>query len=209
MTSAPLLRASDLACFALWAATYLLILRRGFLDRASGMPLGALAPAIAWEAIFGVLRPTRDLPPFAVPAWFALDALLLVQFFRHGLARQRGRAGAGWFVARTAAVLAGAFAIEYAATLDAHDADGVVSGFAVNVVMSLAFLAMLERREDLRGQSMGVALTKLGGTAATVPHALAMHGALRSLRTFMVLSLACDVAYAVLLHRAFRRTRER
>jgi hypothetical protein len=199
------LRAGDVLAAVLWCATYLLVLRRSALDQVSGMPLPALAAAFAWETIFGVVRPTLGLPPVVVPAWLSIDALLLVQYVRYGAAVRRANARAvAWFAACTGAALVVALALEYACILDTGDRDGVVSGFAVNVVMSLAFLAMLAQRPDLRGQSVSIALAKLAGTAATIPHALALHGALWSLRTFVVVTIASDVAYLVLLDRACR-----
>jgi hypothetical protein len=204
----PVLRAGDVLAAVLWCTTYLLVLRRSALDQVSGMPLPALATAFAWETIYGVVRPTLGLPPLVVPAWLAIDVLLLVQYLRCGAAacRRSARAHAHadtWFVACTGAALLAALALEYACIVDTNDRDGVVSGFAVNVVMSLAFLAMLTR-PDLRGQSVPIALAKLVGTAATIPHALALHGALLSLRAFVVVTVGADVAYLVLLDRACR-----
>jgi hypothetical protein len=203
---ADVFRATDLASSILWSATYVLILRRGFLDKTSGVPLLALASAITWELIFAVVRPTPGLPPFVVPVWFVLDAGIVYQYLLYGSAP---RPRAGWnacatFYATFTAALAGAFGLEYAIVLDWGDRDGVYSGFAVNVVMSLAFLAMLARRRDVRGQSMYIALGKLTGTAITIPHAYALHGALASLRVFMGVSFLGDVAYAVLLDRRCR-----
>jgi hypothetical protein len=199
------LRAADVLGGALWCATYILILRRSRIDQAPGIPLAALAPAFAWETIFGVLRPTHALPPAVVPAWLFLDALLLGLYLRHGVASQRARGGAAaGVVARTAASVLCAGALEWAYVIGAKDRDGATSGFAVNAVMSLAFVDMLHRRRDIRGQSMYVAVAKLAGSAATIPHAIILHGASPSLRVFIALSLLCDAAYAVFLHRACR-----
>jgi len=35
-----------------WTLTYLIIIRRGFIDKSYGMPLAALSANISWEAIF-------------------------------------------------------------------------------------------------------------------------------------------------------------
>lgn len=192
-------QATDVASGILWSATYLLILRRGFLDRTSGVPLLALAAAITWELIFAVVRPTPTLPPFVVPVWLAIDSCLLYQHLRHDSPVR----------AVSLAALAAAFALQYAVVVDLGDVDGVWSGFAVNVVMSLAFLAMLERRRSARGQSMYIAIGKMVGSAITIPHAYALHGSLWSLRAFMGVTLVGDVAYAVLLARQCRGERIR
>lgn len=195
--------AADLAGGALWALTYLLLVRRAFLDRTCGVPLPALAAAVTWELIYGVVRPTPGLPPLVVPAWLALDALIVAQYLRYGAA-ERGDAARAWFFVRVGAALAVAFVVQHACIVDWGDRDGVYSGFAVNVVMSLSFLARLDRRADVRGQSLYIALGKLLGTAVTIPHAYALHGELGSLRAFMAVTLAGDVAYAVLLARRCR-----
>jgi hypothetical protein len=194
---------ADLASGFLWAVTYVLVIRRGSLDRTSGMPLAALASALAWELIHAVVRPTPVLPRFVVPVWLAIDAGIVHQYLRYG-SDERPRTAEAWFYARFAAALAGAFALEYAVILDWGDRDGAYSGFAVNVIMSLAFIAMLERRRDVRGQSMYIALGKLAGSAIAIPHAYVLHGALWSLRAFMAATLIGDVGYAVLLHRRCR-----
>jgi hypothetical protein len=199
-------RVLDLTGCSLWAATYLLVIRRGSLDRASGVPLLAVASNVAWELIYTVARRTPALPVFVVPAWFLVDAAILHQYLRYGDARRRrpAEATATRFYARVAAAVAVAFALEYAVILDLADRDGICSGFAVNVVCSLAFVAMIERRRDARGQSMYIALAKLVGTAIMIPHAYALHGALWSIRAFMGVTLLGDVAYAALLHRQLR-----
>jgi hypothetical protein len=198
--------ATDLAGGALWGATYLLILRRGARDRTSGVPLLALASAFAWELLFGVVRPTAKLPPFVVPVWLSLDACILYQFLRYRTAASTRRARALRCAGVLAAVL-GALGIEHALVVDLGDLDGVWSGFAVNAVMSAAFVARLARRREVGGQSMAIALAKLAGSAFTVPHALALHGSMASLRTFIAVTLAMDVAYVVQLHRTCRSRR--
>jgi hypothetical protein len=197
--------ALDLAGCFLWAVTYVLVIRRGSLDRASGAPLLALASTIAWELIYTVVRSTPRLPGFVVPAWLVIDAAILYQYLRYGPARRRrtAKAAPARFYAKVAAAVAVAFALEYSVILDHADRDGVYSGFAVNVVVSLAFVAMIERRRDVRGQSMYIALAKLVGSAIMIPHAYALHGSLWSLRAFMGATLLGDVVYAALLHRQF------
>lgn len=194
--SVDLFHGMDAASGVCWAVAYLLIIRRGFLDRACGVPLLALAAAINWELIYAVVQPTPDLPAIVVPTWLAIDAVIVYLYLRYS---EDGQSRA-----RFAAVMAAAFAVEYSFILDFGDHDGVYSGFAVNVVMSVAFIAILERRRDVRGQSMYIALAKMAGTLVTIPHAYALHGSMWSLRVLMVITVVCDVVYAVLLGRRLR-----
>jgi hypothetical protein len=184
---------------ALWAIAYVLLFQRGQLDGRSGVPLPALASALAWETTYALVHPTPELPSFVAPLWLSADGLLLWQYLRLGAPARPGRARA-WFYAGTAAALAGALALALGASLAARDRDGVCSGFAVNVVMSISFVAMARRRRDVRGQSLYSAIAKLGGTASAIPHAAALHGALWSLWALMTTAVAADVAYVALLH---------
>jgi hypothetical protein len=185
----------DLASGALWAIAYLLLAQRGQLDGRSGVPLPALASALAWETTYAVVHPTPALPSFVVPLWLSIDGLILWQYLRLGASTRSGRARA-WFYAETAAALACALG----AVLALRDPDGACSGFAVNVVMSTSFVAMVRRRRDVRGQSLYFAIAKLGGTAAAIPHAAVLHGGVWSLRALMAVAVAADVAYVALLH---------
>jgi hypothetical protein len=49
----------------LWTITYLLIIRRGVLDRTYGMPLVALCANLSWEFIFSFVFPHG---PSSVPS---------------------------------------------------------------------------------------------------------------------------------------------
>jgi hypothetical protein len=162
-----------------------------------------VAANVAWEILYTVVRRTPALPIFVVPVWLAIDAAILHQYLRYAPARRRRAAEAApaRLYVKVAAAVAVAFVLEYAAVVDWADRDGVCSGFAVNVVFSLACVAMVERRRDVRGQSMYIALAKLAGSAVMIPHAYVLHGALWSLRAFLGVTLLGDVTYAALLHR--------
>lgn len=191
---------TDVVSGLLWSLAYVLMLRRGSVDRVSGVPLLAFAPAITWELIYGVVRPTRELPPFVVPLWLVLDTGIVLQYLRH---REReGRRA--WSRLRLLVTLAICFAIELSVIHDLDDRDGVWSGFAVNVIMSLAFVAMIRGRRDVRGQSIYIALLKMLGTLVTAPHAYALHGDQWSLRVFMAVSLLADLTYVALVARQCR-----
>ena len=49
-------------------------------------------------------------------------------------------------------------------TLEFEDYDGAYSAFGQNLMMSVLFMVMLHSRGSLRGQSLSIALTKMGGT---------------------------------------------
>jgi hypothetical protein len=148
----------------LWTLAYLLIIRRGFLDRTYGMPLVALCANLSWEFIFSFVYP-HDLPQRAVNVvWFSFDLVILLQLLLYG-PREFADLPRRAFYAVLALALATSFGVVLAVTYEFDDFDGVYSAFGQNLMMSVLFIAMLRSRGSLRGQSVGIALSKLGGTA--------------------------------------------
>jgi hypothetical protein len=148
----------------LWTLAYLLMIRRSFLDRTYGMPLVALCANLSWEFIFSFVYP-HDLPQRAVNVvWFSFDLVVLLQLLLYGPREFAGLPRRA-FYAVLALALATSFGAVLALTLEFDDFDGVYSAFGQNLMMSVLFIAMLRSRGSLRGQSVGIALLKLGGTA--------------------------------------------
>ena len=148
----------------LWSITYLLIIRRGFLDRTYGMPLVALCANLSWEFIFSFVFPHGPLQRPVNVVWFSLDLIILYQLLRYG-AREFARLSKKHFYGMVALGFCMAFLAVLFITLEFEDFDGAYSAFGQNLMMSILFLAMLYGRKSLRGQSLSIALTKMGGTA--------------------------------------------
>ena len=163
--------ATDLASGALWAATYLLILRRGARDRTSGVPLPALASAFAWELLYGVVHPTAKLPPLVVPAWLLLDAGILYQFLRYRTAAwtRRARAWQCAGVARGGPRGAGARARARRRRGRPRRRSGPASPSTPSCRPRSS--PGSPAAADVGGQSMYIAMAKLAGSAVVVPHA--------------------------------------
>jgi hypothetical protein len=148
----------------LWALAYLLMIRRGFLDRTYGMPLVALCANLSWEFIFSFVYP-HDLPQRAVDVvWFSLDLVILLQVLLYG-PREFADLSRRAFYAMLALALATSFGAVLAVTYEFADFDGAYSAFGQNLMMSVLFIAMLRSRGSLRGQSVRIALLKMSGTA--------------------------------------------
>jgi hypothetical protein len=148
----------------LWTLAYLLIIGRGFLEGTYGMPLVALCANLSWEFIFSFVYP-HDLPQRAVNVvWFSFDLVILLQLLLYG-PREFADLPRRAFYAVLALALATSFGVVLAVTYEFDDFDGVYSAFGQNLMMSVLFIAMLRSRGSLRGQSVGIALSKLGGTA--------------------------------------------
>ena len=148
----------------LWTLAYLLMIRRGFLDRTYGMPLVALCANLSWELIFSFVYP-HDLPQRAVNVvWFSFDLVILLQLLLYG-SREFADLSRRAFYAVFALALAASFGAVLSVTLELDDFDGAYSAFGQNLMMSVLFLAMLYARRSLKGQSVSIALLKMGGTA--------------------------------------------
>ena len=148
----------------LWTLAYLLMIRRGFLDRTYGMPLVALCANISWEFIFSLVYP-HDLPQRAVNVvWLSFDLVILLQVLLYGPREFAGLPRRAFYVV-LALALATSFGAVLAVTVEFDDFDGVYSAFGQNLMMSVLFLTMLYARRSLRGQSVSIALLKMGGTA--------------------------------------------
>jgi len=151
-------------CGVLWTFAYLLIIRQGFLDRTYGMPLAALCVNLSWEFVFAFVYP-HDLPQRAVNvAWLAFDIVILFQLLLYGPREFAGVSRRGFYSGLTLA-LATAFGTILAVTLEFDDFDGAYSAFGSNLMMSILFITMLYARGSLRGQSVWIAVCKMGGTA--------------------------------------------
>ena len=148
----------------LWTLAYLLIIRRGFLDRTYGMPLAALCANLSWEFVFCFVYP-HDLPQRAVNfVWLSFDLVILVQLLLYG-PREFADLPKRLFYAACTLALATAFGAVLAVTLEFDDFDGAYSAFGQNLMMSILFVTMLYSRRSLRGQSVWIAVLKMGGTA--------------------------------------------
>src|SRR5215210_1503918 len=148
----------------LWTLAYLLIIRRGFLDRTFGMPLAALCANLSWEFIFAFVYP-HDLPQRAVNfVWLSFDLVILVQLLLYG-PREFADLPRRLFYAAFALALATAFGAVLTITLQFDDFDGAYTAFGSNLMMSILFVTMLYSRGSMRGQSVPIAALKMGGTA--------------------------------------------
>ncbi len=151
-------------CGVLWTLAYLLIIRQGFLERTYGMPLAALCVNLSWEFVFAFVYP-HDLPQRAVNVvWLVFDLVILAQLLLYG-PREFANLPRRLFYAGFALALTTAFGAVLAITLQFDDFDGAYSAFGQNLMMSILFINMLYARRSLRGQSVGIALLKMGGTA--------------------------------------------
>lgn len=144
---------------------YLGIIYRGFKDKTFGMPIAALAANISWEAIYAFFcDPLGDyLHVLSIP-WFLIDLAIAAQCFLYGAKDFSTPFVRKYFKAIFFCAIAIAFPILYFSFHEFRDPAGEYTGFGINFMMSLLFVAMLLRREGVGGQSVYIAIFKWLGT---------------------------------------------
>lgn len=207
-----------------WTITYALVILRGARDRTCGMPVVALAANLSWEAIFLVVTLSHgayDERLAMLLPWTALDLVIVAQCVRYG-ARDAGHP----LIARHFhACLAGIFALTAAVLIafvhEVRDAIGWYAAFGQNLMMSILFVTTLRSKDNLRGQSIHIALAKLLGSLFAFvlavfwsPPSLHEHWAELLPRRYTPVSplivvlyvgiFAFDVLYVALVHRRSR-----
>ena len=147
-----------------WSLTYILIIRRGLIDKTYGMPLAALCANISWEAIFSFIHPHSPPQIYINYMWFLLDAFIVMQFLKYGKSEFPALSNKK-FNAMFLLTLVTCFFLVLFITYEFNDRDGAYAAFGQNLMMSILFIVMLFRRNDPRGQSIFIAIFKMLGTA--------------------------------------------
>jgi len=186
-----------------WTLVYIDLIRRGFKDKTYGMPLFALAFNIAWEFMFGFLvGGAVSLQKVVNIVWFLFDAVIVYTYFKYGR-RDFPKPVMGFFVPWSLMAFGIALLIIYFTHLEFEDFWGArYSAFAQNLMMSVLFIGMLVRRNNVDGQSMYIAIFKWLGTLAPTIQMYFQTG----ITLILVLGIGCflyDVIYVVMLYQKF------
>jgi hypothetical protein len=184
-----------------WTAVYVLIIRLGFRDKTYGMPITALCANISWEFIFSFLYPHAPPQNYINIIWFAFDLVIVFQTLRFG----RIAFARAWlfYHAFILGVLV-SFGAILAITVEFNDWDGKYAAFGQNLMMSVLFVAMLLKRQEVKGQSIYIALFKMAGTL--LPSILFfLRFPFSPLLNFLYVAIfVFDLIYAVLLYAKHR-----
>ena len=184
-----------------WTAVYVLIIRLGFLERTYGMPITALCANISWEFIFSFVYPHDPPQNYITIVWFVFDLVIVLQTLRFG--KVAFEPPSLFYPAFFLGLLV-SFGAILAITVQFNDWDGKYAAFGQNLMMSVLFVAMLLKRQDIKGQSMYIALGKMVGTLLpSILFFLRFPNA--PLLNFLYVSIFIfDVIYAVLLYTKHR-----
>lgn len=147
-----------------WTITYLLILRRGFLDQSYGMPMLALCANLSWEFIFSFVFPHPQPQLYINYLWLLFDVGILVQYVLLGRRDFPAHLPRSLFYPTfgLSLLLTALYIVQI--SREFNDFLGIYAAFAQNLLMSVLFLRLLLQRNSSRGQSIYIALSKMAGT---------------------------------------------
>lgn len=186
-----------------WTLVYIDLIQRGFKDKTYGMPLFALAFNIAWEFMFGFLvGEGLSLQKIVNIIWFLFDAVIVYTYFQYGR-RDFPKTVERFFIPWSLTAFGIAFLTIYFTHFEFEDFWGArYSAFAQNLLMSVLFIGMLVRRDNVDGQSMYIAIFKWLGTLAPTVQIYVQTGS----TLILILGIGCfvyDVIYIGMLYQKF------
>jgi hypothetical protein len=202
---------SVIGCFGFWLAAYVLIIRRGFLDRSYGMPIGALCGNIAWEFMFSCLFLADYLAiRLGNFAWLLLDIVILYTVLKYGREDFTKSFYRRWLLAILGLGIAAAVYLGVSFVKVYQDTQGFFTGWIQAFLMSILFISMLVRRDSLKGQSIYIALCMFLGNVPAyfwVEHFPDKTGALDSRMNLAITLCTCffNLIYIAMIYRRCRQ----
>jgi hypothetical protein len=164
-----------------WSITYILIIRRGHMDKAHGMPLWALALNFAWEFNYAFITPSPAPQLYVNIVWCLLDVVILVHFLRFcrvdypdlDVKKTYGLVALAFVVCWLAVVACQMDTWPLASPDYPLGMGRAYSAWGMNVSMSILFVYFIIGRKSVRGQSIYIAIAKwLGTICAWIPFVL-------------------------------------
>lgn len=153
-----------------WCIVYEECIRLAIKDKTYTMPFWALALNITWEGIYTYTDLTGGGGVQAIInlLWFCLDIVILALYFKYGKKTHEAESD-GLFYLWTILGIAAMFLVQLAYVKE-FGMEGMrsaqYSAFAQNLLMSIAFIHMLVKRGNTKGQSLLLAVAKWIGTLA-------------------------------------------
>jgi hypothetical protein len=185
-----------------WTLAYLLIIRRAYLDKVPGMPFPATCLNVSWEGMMLFEHEFLGIGWATVFVWFALDVVILVQYFLYARPAQVTTLADAMFWPASLAMVAVGLGTPIVLNHSFGDPSGLIAAYFQNALMSVLFCGMLLARDNMRGQSIYIALAKLSGTSVA---ALYGEPSTAYLIWCYLLIMAFDLAYVFLLCKVARR----
>ncbi len=149
-----------------WTLAYISIIVKGVKDRTYGMPIVALCANISWEFIFTIIFPHRVPQLYINATWLILDTIIFIQLLRLWKSEFPILSSRRFYFSLLVALIT-SFCLVLLTSLEFDDFSGVYTAFGQNLMMSILFVLMFLKRDDLRGQTIYIALFKMLGSAAS------------------------------------------
>jgi len=149
----------------LWTATFILVIRRGFLDKTFGMPVAAAVINLVWDLAISFIYPAPAPQVYFEILFGVFDAIIIFQILKYWRSEFKSLSPMFFYSSVVLAFLT-AGVLVWASRIEWNDTATVYSGNLGNLMGSILFVWMLLQRQDLRGQSFYIALCKWLGTAS-------------------------------------------
>jgi hypothetical protein len=150
--------------YILWLAFGIAIIRRGFLDKRCGYPMGALCLGLPWEFMFSFIEPQIHVMTVFNRSWLILDIIILIQFIKYEKREFPTNLTPCLFLPTLIVSFCLSFSGLVCFTYQFGDLTGIYSAFIIQLVVSILFISMLIGRNSLDGQSLYAGLLRLTGT---------------------------------------------
>ena len=153
-----------------WTIVYIELIRKGFKDKACGMPLFALTLNFAWEVLYAldglfISKSFILAQTIANVVWAFFDIFILVTWFMYGK-KYMSKNAKKYFISYTILALIVGFVMQIAfyVSCNTKEIASIYSAYAQNVAMSIMFVITLFRRGNTKGVSLIAAISKCIGT---------------------------------------------
>lgn len=146
-----------------WGIAFILILRRGFIDKTFGVTYIGLCVDLAWVTTFTFIFPQS---PFML-LFLILDIVFLYQLLKFRTSDLTDVTKFQYYAGVILGVLT-SFALIIAFTIEFDDRHGVYSAFINTLIASIFYIVLIMRRNNVQGQSLYIAISKMLGTLSAV-----------------------------------------
>lgn len=171
-SSTTLLELAGLGSAAFWSFAYILMIRRGFKDRTFAEPVTVCCVNFAWEFLFGFHYAVPDLVRHGNQIWMILTGIILWTCWKHGPDDFANPFIRKWLRPSLLPIIGLCLLIEWGFVEAFQDYFGKALGCVTGVINAVVFLAMLLRRQSIKGQSCYIALGMFLGNACALYMAL-------------------------------------
>lgn len=179
-----------------WMIVYEECIRIGIKDKTYCMPLFALGLNLAWEcihSILGFINADFSAQTIVNLIWFLFDIVILYTYFKYGK-DEFGKHSKGEFSAWVILIIVTSYLVQWGFVLEFGRIKAMqYSAYIQNLIMSVMFISMLEKRKSVRGQSMLLAIAKWIGTLAPLGIVSMNYGTSEFQPLIIILGILCSV----------------